>query len=426
MRPDKVKRRLKLSPFHQDWVECLMFQWPKRGEAMKKFPTIAIFYLLSTVPALALTAPAYVTARVVSSTEVNVTWSDRSKDESGFSVYRSDDGGTSFAKVATVPPNSLGYSDKGLKSGTRYTYRVEAFVAAAASSSLTSTQTPGTVLPPPDPPPTTGYPDATNTGVQAGITLKRIPEDVTSGPGWHWDSRGWVTIDGVGALFSGYSVTSSIDVVADNVIIENVKAVFADDGWAIGVRHASNVTIRNCEIGGVDTGAGRLMAGIKSIYGDEGDITIQKCNIYGTSTGIQIYRGLIEDNYIHDLGYKSGDHVNGITSNASTGPLVIRHNTVYNQISQTDAISLFEDFGVQRDVLIENNKVAGGGYTIYAGQNAGGPQTSNIVVKNNRISRRHFVSGGYFGPATAFSKAGPGNVWTGNVWDDTGIEIPAP
>ena len=393
---------------------------------MKIFLKIVLFYLLTTAPALAITAPAYVTARIVSNTEVSVTWSDRSRGESGFSVFRSDDGGTSFAKVADVPANTLSYIDKGLKSGTRYTYRVDAFVAETASSTLISTQTPGTVTAPPDPPPITGYPDATNTGVQAGVVLKRIPEDVKSGPGWHWDSRGWIVIDGVGTLFSGYSVTSSIDVVADNVIIENVKAIFPNADWAIAVRHASNVTIRNCEIAGTDKGAGRMMVGIKTIYGDEGDVTIQKCNIYNVSTGIQMYRGLIEDNYIHDLGYIAGDHINGITSNASTGPLVIRHNTVFNQYSQTDAISLFEDFGVQRDALIENNMVAGGGYAIYGGQNTGGPQTSNIIIKNNRFSRKFFASGGYWGPATAFSKSGPGNVWTGNVWDDTGVEINAP
>ncbi|HET6210893.1 MAG TPA: hypothetical protein VFD94_10945, partial [Jatrophihabitans sp.] len=37
-----------------------------------------------------------------------------------------------------------------------------------------------------------GYPDASNTGVPASMVLKAVPSQVSSGPGWHWDSRGWV------------------------------------------------------------------------------------------------------------------------------------------------------------------------------------------------------------------------------------------
>ena len=393
---------------------------------MKRILNTSVIYLLLTLPAMALSAPNNLVVKPVSETAAKLTWSDRNNGESGFSIFRSDDGGTSFAKLADVPPNTLAYLDGGLRSATQYTYRVDVFVSPVQSKT-SSTTMPGTAPPPPaPPPPTTDYPDATNTGVLAGTSLKRVPQDVTSGPGWYWDSRGWVTIDGVGTLFSGYSLDASIEVVADNVTIDNVRNITSGDYWAIAVRHAKNVTIRNCELGGKDQGSGRLMVAIKSIYADEGDITVQRCNIFNTGTGIQIYRGLIEDNYIHDMGIKPGDHINGITSNSSTGPLVIRHNTIYNQIDQTDAIGLFEDFGVQRDVLIENNKLAGGGYTIYAGQNSGGLQTSNIVVKNNRITRHLFVRGGYYGPATAYSKTGPGNEWTGNVWDDTGQEIPAP
>ena len=38
-----------------------------------------------------------------------------------------------------------------------------------------------------------GYPDATNTGVPAGTTLLRVPQDRTSGTGWTWDSHGWIS-----------------------------------------------------------------------------------------------------------------------------------------------------------------------------------------------------------------------------------------
>ena len=59
-----------------------------------------------------------------------------------------------------------------------------------------------------------GYPDGSNTGVPASVVLKSVPAQVSSGPGWHWDSRGWVEIDGNNALFTGYSVNASVDVTA--------------------------------------------------------------------------------------------------------------------------------------------------------------------------------------------------------------------
>jgi hypothetical protein len=133
---------------------------------------------------------------------------------------------------------------------------------------------------------------------------------------------------------------------------------------------------------------------------------------------VQTDSGLIQDNYIHDMGYRSGDHINGTTSNGGGALLTIRHNTIFNQIDQTDAVSLFEDFGSQHDRVIDDNLLAGGGYTIYGGANPGGAATSNIRITNNRISRMYYPNGGYYGPVTAFDPQGSGNVWSGNVWDD--------
>jgi hypothetical protein len=103
--------------------------------------------------------------------------------------------------------------------------------------------------------------------------------------------------------------------------------------------------------------------------------------------------------------------------------LTIRHNTVFNEFGQTDAISLFEDFGQQKDCLIENNLVAGGGYTIYGGQNTGGIPVTNIIIRNNRFSTRFFPQSGSYGPVTALGAASGGNVWSGNVWHETGLPL---
>ena len=265
-----------------------------------------------------------------------------------------------------------------------------------------------------------GYPDAGNTGVPASVALKRIPEDVTSGPGWSYDSRGWVAIDTDGAVFDGYDLAIPVEVTAPNVVIRNCRVSVTGERIGIGLRHTNNVTIQDSQINSPNGGDNRLMVGIKDIYGDSTGLKILRTNIWNTSTAIQVESGLIRDNYIHDLGYKNGDHVNGTTSNGGTGLLTIDHNTVFNSYDQTDAISLFQDFGNQANRTISNNLLAGGGYTIYAGANPGKLPTSNITITNNRISRKYFPNGGSFGPITAYNANGTGNSFTGNIWDDTG------
>lgn len=268
-----------------------------------------------------------------------------------------------------------------------------------------------------------GYPDETNTGVPAGTALKAVPGDVTSGQGWHWDSRGWVQIDGDGAVFSGYSMTSgNIDVTASNVTISNNRLMLKGDGWGIGLRGAKNATIRNNTISSpAASGKDRLGEGIRDINGNADGVQIIGNDISHIDSGINHFDagGLIQDNYIHDMIAYGDDHVNGIQLGSGTGPLMtIRHNTIFNPVQQTDCIMLATDDGPQTNRLIDNNLLAGGGYTVYG---AGGPQDvpTNIRFTNNRFSKKFYPNGGFFGPVAYFVSNGAGNVWLGNIWDDT-------
>lgn len=262
-----------------------------------------------------------------------------------------------------------------------------------------------------------GYPDATNTGVQDTSVLRRVPQDITSGPGWFYDTRGWITADTDGAVVENIITTTSVEVQANNVTVRNNVFNTGGDGWAVAIRHASGTIVTGNTIG-ILGGSPRLMVGVKDIYGDASNTQVTHNNIQNTSTGVQTYEGLIGDNYIHDMGYQSGDHINGTTSNGSTTPLTIRHNTVFNQYDQTDAISLFQDFGIEANRTITDNLVAGGGYTIYGGDNERYGKTYNIVITNNRFSKKFFPNSGYYGPLAAFDSSGSGNVYSGNYWDE--------
>lgn len=233
-------------------------------------------------------------------------------------------------------------------------------------------------------------------------------------------------VDRRGAVLRDLFIPCTVNVTASRVTIRDVKIVASgQNSIGIGLQNADDVTVEDSTIEGTNTGSGRLMDGIKDIYGNVTGTRILDNNILQSSTGVQIYQGLIQGNYIHHLGMVSTDHVNGLTTNGDTQPLVIRHNTIFNSYGQTDTIGLFQDFGVVANVTIDDNLLAGGGYTIYGGQGSKG-QPSHIVITGNRISTKFFHLGGQWGPAAYFSTRAAGDVWAGNVWDGTGRPIPAP
>jgi len=267
-----------------------------------------------------------------------------------------------------------------------------------------------------------GYPDETNTGITPGKVLRRVPQDVTSGPGWSWDTRGFLRVESAGAVIDGIDVQGEIYITVPRVTIRNAKVTFGG-GSSIGISvrpGANDVVIESSRISGANAGAERMMAGIKA-WGQTG-LQVRRCDITFTSTAIQTDQGLVTDNYVHDMGFLEGDHTNGFTSNAYGGGVVVRHNTIFNQLAQTDAVSFFQDFGVQKDATIDDNLLAGGGYVIYGGGGSKGV-TSNIKITNNRIGRQLFPKGGFYGWLAWYDAQGAGNVLGGNVWDDTSAPV---
>jgi hypothetical protein len=225
-------------------------------------------------------------------------------------------------------------------------------------------------------------------------------------------------------VLDGLDIPYNVDITASDVTVRRVRIRLGGESFGISLRHTADVTITDSEIIGASaSGRDRLLVGIKDLYGDSSGLQVLRTDVSRASTGIQVDGGLVRDCYIHDLGFTSGDHVNGITSNASDGSLLsIVHNTVFNGFDQTDAVSLFEDFGRQANRIIASNLLAGGGYTLYAGANPGGAATSDIRVTGNRFARLYHPGGGSHGPVTAY-ESGPGNVWSANIWDEDGAPV---
>jgi RHS repeat-associated protein len=84
-----------------------------------------------TTPATPPAAPSGLTATVISSTQVNLAWTDNSTNETEFVVERSD--GTGFVALASIGANTTSYSDTTAISPTAYSYRVKAVNSGSSS-----------------------------------------------------------------------------------------------------------------------------------------------------------------------------------------------------------------------------------------------------------------------------------------------------
>ncbi len=249
-----------------------------------------------------------------------------------------------------------------------------------------------------------GFPDASTTGVQVGVSLR---------------SSGCVTADQPGQVVENLVITDcTVEVTAPNVTVRNVKIVTTSvDMWALRVSGAGSGTISNVEIAGRDKDQGSVQYAILNQTDDQ--VNVDHANLHHCADCIQGEAMTVTDSYIHDMANPAGAHVDGFQCNSSCG-VTVRHNTILNEWSQTAAIALFGDFGTPANSVIDNNLLAGGGYSVYGGT----PRSTNITVTNNRFSRLYFPNGGYWGVETALNRSGTGNRWSGNTWDDTGAPTP--
>ncbi len=77
----------------------------------------------SSIPA----APSNLAATPVSSSQIDLAWTDNASNETGYSIERKTGVNGTFAEIATVGANVTTFSNTALSSGARYFYRVRAF-----------------------------------------------------------------------------------------------------------------------------------------------------------------------------------------------------------------------------------------------------------------------------------------------------------
>ena len=110
-----------------------------QGASSSSTATIQVNTIPPTIPA----APSNLLASALSKTQISLSWTDNSANETGFRIERCAGANcTNFIEITTVGANIKNYTNTGLKRNTTYRYRVRAFNSAGASAySNTATAT---------------------------------------------------------------------------------------------------------------------------------------------------------------------------------------------------------------------------------------------------------------------------------------------
>jgi autotransporter-associated beta strand protein len=70
--------------------------------------------------------PSNLAATAISSSQINLSWSDNSSDETGFKIERKTGAGGTYSQIAVAAANATTFSNTGLTAGTQYFYRIRA------------------------------------------------------------------------------------------------------------------------------------------------------------------------------------------------------------------------------------------------------------------------------------------------------------
>lgn len=92
-------------------------------------PRIQVDSALSAIGSSGPSSPSALSAASVSTSEINLSWTDNAANEVGFKIERKTGSSGTYSQITTVGQNVITYSDTGLTEATTYYYRVRAYNA---------------------------------------------------------------------------------------------------------------------------------------------------------------------------------------------------------------------------------------------------------------------------------------------------------
>ena len=127
-----------LAESFNDTPNSLMTYSLNNGESVQAPGPVALGILADIGWSFQPTAPSLAGASAISASQIDLTWTDNSANESGFQVERSTNNAT-WGLITTTPADVTSYSNTSLNSGTIYYYRVRAASAGWQFSPYSNT-----------------------------------------------------------------------------------------------------------------------------------------------------------------------------------------------------------------------------------------------------------------------------------------------
>jgi hypothetical protein len=245
------------------------------------------------------------------------------------------------------------------------------------------------------------YPSANCTGVPPGTALRV--------------HNGDLEISTANTVIDALDVRGCVRINAPGVVIRRTRITCPGSGVGSFADSFSGV---GAILEDVEISCGNVNG--SSAVGDY-NFTVRRANIHSCENGFDVDgRVTIEHSYIHDLlafDPVSDPHTDGAQITPVGRDIEIVHNTIYAGDGTSAIISPPVSAGVVTNVLIADNLMAGGAYTLYCQQDG---QGNNYRVVNNHFSTRFYPSIGAFG---AWTECGDETQVSGNVIHETGRPV---
>lgn len=111
--------------------QCLTVRWQGPGISKNEIPNSA--FIDNVTPPASITAPSGLTGNVISFSQINLSWTDNSNNETSFEVSRASSSDGTYTVIGTTAANVTSFSHTGLAPGSTHYYKVRALNATNAS-----------------------------------------------------------------------------------------------------------------------------------------------------------------------------------------------------------------------------------------------------------------------------------------------------
>lgn len=251
------------------------------------------------------------------------------------------------------------------------------------------------------------FPNSSNTGVPAGVSLT---------------SSGSITTSTNGQIIDSRDIAGTVTINHNNVTVSRSR--IRGSGWqtVLVKPGVTGTQFLDCEIDGKN--AGEI----------NGSLSMSRCNVHNINGIVPGNYGVYSDNWIHDIyGANSSDHTECFRLQGGQTGNVISHNTLdmTNSTGGTAVVFINAYWGNITNNKFDSNMMIGGGrygYSVYSTSNTSSGCSASSCVTSGTEYTNNIIQKGAFGYVYPASGTGTTVIksFTNNKDSISGVAITPP